>query len=96
MARTVTFIDLKIVSLWMDMLNERVVVRYKLVDSAGKEYEEAEAVFWKTLPAAPNDDVTKAPVLQHPPNWYVLPAKHSTALLALVGDARTALMKLLQ
>ncbi len=89
MATTITLTDVNILSIHIDYQRQAVRVRFILVDSAGKAWEEMDAIFWVTVPALP--PVQGGESGQVPDTWFQLPETYITAFVNLMNDAKATL-----
>ena len=93
MPKTFTYTEIRISEWIADIVNQRVIVYYEILDDQGVTREQGEAIFWHIIPQMANGD--DGLPLPQPSNWYQLPLQYAQTLLDLTNDAKSALAGLL-
>lgn len=88
MTRTITLTNVVVYKWQVDLAKQNVQVWYDIVDDQGAVWITGDAIFWETIPEQLDPDGNP---VSPPNNWYQLPQEHSSVLVALTQDAKTAL-----
>jgi hypothetical protein len=81
MAKTITLNNVKIVGMFVDIVNQKVVVTFTTHDSTGKQWGGSQTeTYWVTLPATPGSSDVQ------------LPAQYLANLVSLYNAASAAIL----
>lgn len=93
MPTIITLTDLVINQIYLDYINNKVIVLYSLIDGNGKSWQNSEATFWATMP--PQTPIYSGSSIigyePYPDSWFELPATYLPTLVGLQTDADAAL-----
>lgn len=80
MPKTVILTQIKIAGMYVDIVNQKVIVNYSFHDANGKKWDESyQETYWATLPENPTSQDVQ------------LPAQYLQNLVDLYNAAKTAL-----
>ena len=80
MSKTIVLTELKIAGMFVDIVNQKVIVNYALFDAAGNQWGQSEqATYWVTLPE------------HQQPSDAQLPLQYLQSLAGLYNAAKTDL-----